>query len=53
MRVLILSLVMMLTSFSALAVQSPSVDTGRVTASLISSHDRVLPGNKFYIALQT
>ncbi len=53
MRTIILSLVMMLVSFPALAAQSLPVDTGRATATLISSHDSVLPGQKFYIALQT
>jgi thiol:disulfide interchange protein DsbD len=53
MRTIILSLVMMLVSFPVLAAQSLPVDTGRATATLISSHDSVLPGQKFYIALQT
>jgi len=44
---------MMLVSFPVLAAQSLPVDTGRATATLISSHDSVLPGQKFYIALQT
>lgn len=37
----------------ALASQSVPVDTGKVTASLISSHDSVAPGQEFYIALRT
>jgi thiol:disulfide interchange protein DsbD len=53
MRTIILSLIMMLISFPALAVTSSPVDTGRATATLISSHDSILPGQKFYIALQT
>lgn len=53
MRTIILSLIMMLISFPALAVKSSPVDTGRATATLISSHDSILPGQKFYIALQT
>ena len=35
------------------ASQSIPVDTGKVTASLISSHDSVAPGQEFYIALRT
>jgi len=35
------------------ASQSIPVDTGKVTASLVSSHDVVPPGGKFHIALRT
>ena len=37
----------------AFASQSVPVDTGKVTASLVSSHDSVAPGQEFYIALRT
>ncbi len=35
------------------ARQSLPVDTGKVTASLITDHDSVAPGQSFYIALRT
>ena len=38
---------------SAFATTSLSVDTGRVEASLLSSHYRVAPGQTFQIALKT
>lgn len=44
-----------LVSFAApaYAAQSVIVDTGKVNASLVSSHDRAAPGQTFYIALHT
>ncbi len=36
-----------------MAKQSKSVDTGKVVASLVSSHDSVRPGQDVYIALRT
>ncbi len=41
------------TCLPTLARQSLPVDTGKVTASLISSHDSVAPGQSFYVALRT
>ena len=35
------------------AAQSESVDTGKVLAQLVSSHDRVMPGETFHVALKT
>jgi len=45
--------VSMLTAPSAAARQSLSVDTGKVVASLVSSHDSVAAGQSFYVALET
>ncbi len=42
-----------LLALPALASQSIPVDTGKVEASLVSSHDGVAPGGKFHIALRT
>jgi thiol:disulfide interchange protein DsbD len=41
------------TASNALAASSPSVDTGKVVAQLISSHDRIDPGQEFHVALKT
>lgn len=35
------------------ARQSLPIDTGKVTASLVSTHDRAAPGQSFYVALHT
>ncbi len=40
-------------SATAWAAETELVDTGRVNAQLISSHDRVAPGESFHIALRT
>jgi thiol:disulfide interchange protein DsbD len=53
MRVFILTILTWLLALPALAGQSVPVDTGKVTASLVSSHDSVTPGQEFYIALRT
>ncbi len=53
MRAFLLSLLMWCLATPALASQSLPVDTGKVTASLVSSHDSVAPGQSFYIALRT
>ncbi|MEP1229219.1 MAG: thioredoxin family protein [Litorimonas sp.] len=37
----------------AAARQSLPVDTGKVTSSLVSTHDMVSPGQSFYVALRT
>ena len=52
-RLLILTALLWLTAMPALAKQSMPVDTGKVVASLVSSHDSVAPGQSFYIALRT
>lgn len=43
----------LLLALPSFASQSISVDTGKVEASLISSHDVVPPGGKFHVALRT
>ena len=53
MRVLFLTVLTWLLALPAFASQSLPVDTGKVTASLVSSHDSVAPGQEFYIALRT
>lgn len=54
MRALFLSLFLwLIATTSAFATTSLSVDTGRVEASLLSSHYTVTPGQTFQIALKT
>ena len=53
LRCLLSLILFTMLSVSAQARQSLPVDTGKVTASLISSHDPVPPGGTFYIALRT
>jgi thiol:disulfide interchange protein DsbD len=54
MRPFLLSLLLWLTAaFGAHATTSLPVDTGKVEASLLSSHYRVTPGQTFQIALRT
>ncbi len=53
MRALILTFLTWLMAMPAIASQSVPVDTGKVTASLVSTHDRIAPGQEFYIALRT
>ena len=53
MRALILTILAWLMAWPVMASQSIPVDTGKVTASLVSSHDSVAPGQEFYIALRT
>lgn len=48
-----LSLMAMLASHMAFAAQSPAEDTGKVVASLVSTHDQVAPGDTFHVALKT
>jgi len=52
-RILFLTALLWLAAMPALAKQSMPVDTGKVVASLVSSHDSVPPGQSFYIALRT
>lgn len=53
MRALILSLFIWCMASPAIAKQSEAVDTGKVVASIVSSHDSVQPGQDVYIALRT
>jgi len=53
MRAFILSLFIWCMASPVIAKQSESVDTGKVVASLVSSHDSVQPGQDVYIALRT
>ena len=53
MRAIALTFLVWLLALPAFASQSIPVDTGKVTASLVSSHDSVAPGQEFYIALRT
>jgi len=53
MRVFLTTLLFFLFASPALAGQSLPVDTGRVTATLVSSHNSVAPGESFHIALRT
>ncbi len=53
MRAFIITLLVWLMASPVMARQSESVDTGKVTASIVSSHDSVAPGQEFYIALRT
>jgi len=53
MRALLLSLLAWCLALPAAASQSVPVDTGKVTASLVSSYDSVAPGQEFYVALRT
>ena len=40
-------------TFSAFAAESELVDTGKVNAQLVATHDRAAPGQTFHIALRT
>ena len=56
MRYLAKTILIFCMAFAALtawASESPQVDTGKVNAQLVSSHDRVAPGETFYVALRT
>lgn len=54
MRTLLTTLILwLIATTGAFATTSLSVDTGRVEASLLSSHYRVTPGQTFQIALKT
>ena len=53
MRAFILTVVIWLLALPTFASESESVDTGKVVASIVSSHDSVAPGQEFYIALRT
>ena len=50
---IILSICFWMIALPSFASQSIPVDTGKVTASLVSSHDVVPPGGRFHIALRT
>ncbi|WP_298917058.1 thioredoxin family protein [uncultured Algimonas sp.] len=54
MRLVLLTLILWFSAVAAaLGATSLPVDTGRVEASLLSSHHRVVPGQTFQIALKT
>ena len=53
MRALLSALLLWLTALPALAATSVPVDTGRVVATLLSSHYAVTPGQSFDVALRT
>ncbi len=53
MRIFILAILSWLIASTAIARESVPVDTGKVTASLVSSQDSVAPGESFHIALRT
>ena len=48
-----LALSALILSQAALAAETEPVDTGKALARLVSSHDKVMPGESFYIALET
>jgi len=50
---IILSICLWMFALPSFASQSIPVDTGKVNASLVSSHDVVPPGGSFHIALRT
>ena len=50
---IILSICLWMLALPSFASQSIPVDTGKVNASLVSSHDVVPPGGRFHIALRT
>ncbi len=49
----IISLLILFLGANAWAAETELVDTGKVNAQLVSSHDRVAPGDSFHIALRT
>ena len=53
MRALVSALLLWLFALPALAATSVPVDTGRVVATLLSSHYAVTPGQSFDVALRT
>ena len=53
MRAFILTLLVWLFALPVMANESEPVVTGKVTASIVSSHDSVAPGQELYIALRT
>ena len=53
MRALLLSFLIWLGAASAYASQSIPMDTGKVTAQLVTSHDEIAPGQSFQVALRT
>lgn len=52
-RVFLLSLCFWFSAVSLWAAESEIIDTGRVNAQIVSSHDIVAPGQTFHIALRT
>lgn len=50
-RVLALILLSLCLSLSAAASETEPTDTGRVVAQLVTSHDQIMPGDEFYVAL--
>jgi len=53
LRILLVSFLMWIASSSAFASQSIPMDTGKVTAQLVTSHDEIAPGQTFQVALKT
>ncbi len=53
LRRLIFSFFLAIFAVTASASESPVVDTGKVNAQLVSSHDRAAPGETFHVALRT
>ena len=52
-RFLLSALLLLSLTIPAFGRQTETLDTGRVTASIISSLDRVAPGGTVWVALQT
>ena len=52
-RVLLIALLFLSLTTSAFGRQTETLDTGKVTASLVSSLDRVAPGGTVWVALRT
>ena len=53
MRIISFIISLWILAASAFAAQSEKMDTGKVYAQLMSSHDSVAPGSDFYVALRT
>ena len=53
MKHFIAVILMWLVSSAALAAESISVDTGKVTAQLVTTHDQIAPGQSFHVTLRT
>lgn len=53
MRFLFIALSLWFSALTAWAAESQLVDTGRVNAQIVSSHNVVAPGQSFHIALRT
>jgi len=53
LRALLISFLLWTVSATAFASQSIPMDTGKVTAQLVTSHDEIAPGQSFQVALRT